>query len=370
MRAATATSAVGADGTEWTPRIVVLHGPDRSPLEPPGGAPGAFHGVISRGLMEELGPAAAPDWERWAPWMDAALAGTPAALAVVPAAVVDAARRCEWTTLLDGAEAAVAFAAASMPPLLRELAAGFGPDRVEAVELWLVKEGHTSSVWRAAVTPPGGGEPVCAALNVARDAAAGAELLQSAEELERVRAATDVRVARVLGTGASADGAPAVVAQEWVDGARELAFLRRRDDGLVRLHAIERFITDEHSPAQLTGAVGRVLDGDEHEAAAHAATRLLLDAATPGSDEDTVALPSFDVDHGDLVWTDGGVALVALAPRRDLVARTAVREHLLDAWPDRYGITDGPGRAAIHRGVDAAFNAVGDRLELSRGVHV
>jgi hypothetical protein len=185
-----------------------------------------------------------------------------------------------------------------------------------------------------------------------------------------VRAATDVRVARVLGTGAAADGVPAVVAQEWVDGSRELAFLRRRGDGLVRLHAVERFITDERSPARLAGAVGRTLDEDEHEAAAHAATRLLLDAATPGSDADTVALPRFDVDHGDLVWTDEGVALVALAPGSDLVARVSLREHLLDAWPNRYGIADRLGRAAIHRGVDAALNAAGGRLELSRGVHV
>jgi hypothetical protein len=365
---ATATPS-GASGAEHTPEVMVLHGPDRSPIDPESAAR-PFHGIVSRGLMDELGPDAAADWLRWAPWLDAALGGMAAALALVPAPIVDAARRSGWTTFANGAEAAVAFAAAGMKPLLEQLAAGFGPDRVASVELWQVKEGHTSSVWRLTVTPLGDRVPVRAALNVARDTAAGDELLDSAEELERLRASSEVPVARVLGTGAAADNAPAILAQEWIDGARELAFLRRRTDGLVRLHAVERFLTDEDSPARLVGAVGRQLDDDEHEAAAYAATRVVLDGAVPGPAEGTVALPSFDVDHGDWVWGNGGPALVAVSPGREIVLRDALRERLLDLWPERHGITDGVGREAIQRGVTAAFRAAGNRLELSRVVQV
>lgn len=351
------TSATPWDvtGAETAPRVVALHGPDRRPLWPPGGA-GPFHGIVSRGLMEELGADAAPDWPRWAPWLDAALTGMPAALAIVPAAIVGAARRCGWTTFQEGVEAAVAFTAASIKPLLRQLSAGFDPDRVASVELWQLKEGHTSSVWQLTITPKNDGRPARAALNVARDDAASEELLQTAEEIERLTQSSDVPVARVLHRGTAMHGAAAVVAQEWVEGARELAFLRRRD-GLVRLHAIERFVTDADAPARILGAIGRQLDDDDHAAASYAATRLLLDGAVPGPIEGTVALPRFDVDHGDWVWGADGPALVALARGSEVVPRASAREYMLDLWPERHGISDGDGRRAIQRGVTAAFRA-------------
>jgi hypothetical protein len=197
-------------------------------------------------------------------------------------------------------------------------------------------------------------EFIRAALNVARDDAGGDELLQTASALEGLRERSQVRVAAVIATQ-STESAPHVVAQEWVEEAFELAFLRSSRGDTVRLHAINRFLTDPQYPAHITSAIGRRLDDDEHHAAAYTATRLVLEGAELDRNSGALLLPHADVAHGDWVWTEDGPCLVALSSEWEVVRPDKAVEHILDLWPGRHGVTDEHGRRLLRRAAWAAI---------------
>jgi hypothetical protein len=312
-----------------------------------------FHGIASAGLLPHLPPDGDREWARWAPALEPALEGDESALRVVPNGIVAAARSCGWTSFADGARAARSFAERELDSLLAALGAGCGADKVARIELWQVKEGQRSSVWRLSAVPAGGGEPARAALNVARDRVAGEELLRAAARLEQLRGIAPDRVARVLGVDCGG-GEPAVVAQEWIEDARELAFLRIRSDGRIRLHAIDRFVTDEREPGRITGVVGERLGPVEHAAAAYEATRLLIGGAE-ALPRDRVAFPRTDVNRGDWVWTPRGPVVVAVGSRPDRVPAARALDHVLNVWPERHGVSDPGGRRVLRRAAAAAI---------------
>jgi hypothetical protein len=110
----------------------LLYGPDRLPLEENADATAArwdyrpFHGIVSLGLR--LHPACTPErWRAAAPLLDTAPRTE---------ALARAARDCGVLSF-DESLAAAAHAACE-----------YGED-ASVVELWNLKEGHTTSVWRA-----------------------------------------------------------------------------------------------------------------------------------------------------------------------------------------------------------------------------
>jgi hypothetical protein len=334
------------------PRVAVLHGPDARPVTP-NGPVRPFHGIASAGLLPHLPLDGGREWARWAPALDPALEGDEEALGIVPPGVVEAARSCGWTSFADGTRAARTFAEGELDALLEAVGAGFGSADVARIELWQVKEGQRSSVWRLSATPAGGGEPARAALNVARDRVAGDELLRGAARLEQLREVAPERVARVLGVECGG-GEPPVVAQEWIDDARELAFLRIRRDGRVRLHAVDRFVTDEREPGRIAGVVGERLGAAEHAAAAYEATRILV-AGAERLPQDRVAFPRMDVNRGDWVWTERGPVLIAVGSEPERMQAARALDHVLNLWPERHSVRDPEGRNVLRRAAAAAL---------------
>jgi hypothetical protein len=326
-------------------QVALLHGPTRTPVGD--GAPcRPFHGIVGLGLLEILPPGGACEWEVAAPLLDAALSGDAASTERLPAGLLTAARERGVLSFAQSAAAAVCFAAQHV-------------DAASCIELWNVKEGHTSSVWRLSADGPDGVRTRLA-LNIARDDVAGAELERSADVLDDLARRTSVPVAAVVACARVAlpgDGAPCphVVAQEWVDDAVEVGFLRDRSEGVRRLYAIERFVTSGEVPGRITGAVGRRLTDDEHIEVARCATRVALDGADVDADGLSISFPRLDLNHGDWVWTPDGPHAVAAAGKRVTVRADRAAAHLLSVWVNRYGIEDEHGRELLARGTDAAL---------------
>jgi len=101
--------------------------------------------------------------------------------------------------------------------------------RAERIELWSVREGRTSSVWRVELDAAAWEAPIVLALDVARGSgAAAAELRAIAAELARMHADDARRINRVVARDevavapdVNAKRVPVVVST-WLEGAREL----------------------------------------------------------------------------------------------------------------------------------------------------
>lgn len=287
-------------------------------------------------------------WERIAAWLDPALDGvvTPP---VVPRSVVAAARACGVLTFADGMAVAATFAT-------ERLGAIVGAE-FRAAELWHLKEGHTSSVWRVLLRAPDGSDAGVIALNVARDRPAGDELERSVEVLDALGATRSVPVAHVIGGGrvphpSAPHGQVAVVVQEWMEGARELGFAPARDG--VRLHAIDAFLIDEAWPGRISGVRGTPLTDAEHRDVAYDLTRAVLAAAR--THPEGLVLPHVDIHQGDCVWCDGQLGIVAAAALPDVVAPNDVAAHVL-TFLGGYVPEEAPAHRPLRAGAEAALRA-------------
>jgi hypothetical protein len=329
-------------------RVTVRHGPAATPVVA-GRSYRPFHGIASRGMLDRLPTDGQVALERWSPLLDAALAGDEFALATVPKDVVEAARACGMLTFAQSAAAAAQFVAHE----LREVVAP-----ATHVELWNVKEGHTSSVWRLTVDPPER-PTVRLALNVGRDHLASDELERSAAILDEVTASSlAVTVAAVVARGrVTVPGAPglrpAVVVQEWVEGASELALLPRRGGGR-RLYAVERWVTAEQEPGRIAGAVGHRLTDTEHKQVAECATRFLLDTVRLAG-RAALRFPRIDVEHGDWMWGADGLYVVATAGDEDIVSCADARQHLRSIWTRCHAPADPEVELLFDTGTDEAL---------------
>lgn len=267
-----------------TSRAVELrYGPDRFPIEATAAETEGryhhrpFHGIIGRGLLES----GACDPQRWveiAPDLDHLLCAADGTSAETPDVVVRAARDVGTLTFDQSIDTARAAAERTLP---------VGADRIE---LWNVKEGHTSSVWSAR-TPDGD----AVAINVARDRIAGAELRSSGEQL--LRSATGVPVAAVLDHFV-VDGTDVLV-QRWLKGATEINLALRRGERV--LAAVHRFVTDPADPARIQHLDAIALTVEQHRIA----------GAAMGSAVATLGARCFEVNDGDWVLHEGRVVLVA-----------------------------------------------------------
>jgi hypothetical protein len=268
-----------------------------------------FHGIISRGLLavvrgsEELAAA----WARHAHRLHAGPDGGPADGGL--RALREAARACGVLGL--GHSAACA----------REYVARYcwrsAPDGPAAVELWNLKEGHTSSVWHVAVRARGAARPEEFVVNVARDAAAGEELLATSRAMRRIaRAWPGANMARVLDVAAVDPGLPGmrgpvpVTRNEWVADSHEIHRLgcAAPGEGGGDLVLVERFVARPGEPWRTRSIVGRRLDAAQRRRVEDDVRRF----------EERVGerfAVGVDLGDGDVVWNGKRAIVVAVAER-------------------------------------------------------
>ncbi len=270
------------------PTFTLYHGPDRTEIST---TEGPFHGIVPRALVGVVG---LDDWRLYAHRFFDDATEENGSLALLR----QAARQSHVLSFRHSAEAAQRF-------VERRL------DLQEArCDLWNIKEGHTSSVWRVTVDGENAsGEFI---LNVARDDAAGLELARTAWTMQAIGDCyPDLAMAKVEDIAeVEIDyfGQPAAVTvtrNELVRDALEIHLGRDRQTGEPTHVVVERFLMSPEQPSEIVHIFGRVMTHTEC-LRLEAGLAAFLDAALQ------VAPVALDINDGDIVWADSRAVVVAI----------------------------------------------------------
>lgn len=296
-------------------------GPDRRPMqrEPRVYGGSHYHGRVPRSLLGEVGDGV--PWNLAAPLVEAALWGHGAGSGAhggdegvgEAAAWVAAARRAGMVSLRAGMEIARAVAA--------RVADQSGH---ESGDLWLVKEGHTATVWQLQL-----GDEVLG-ISVSRDAVAAAELAAAAGLMRRWRGRAPDRVVDVyavvremFATGQGAVEATAVVG-EWVTGMElHVPADPGRRFGLLAVGWLAGASGDARAWGQQV--FGRWLADDEAARTWAALGELMVALAEPGPHG--WMLPSMRINEGDIMIGASGPTIVAAEAMVAAEAHDLARMH-------------------------------------------
>lgn len=162
-----------------------------------------------------------------------------------------------------------------------------------SAEVWHLKEGHTSSVWKVTTADE---EFV---LNVARDRAASDELRRTSIRMMELQGHAGVTMADVIDVGPVAPADVFVARNEWIHDALEVH--QERDPRRPYL-LVERFLTADDAPARIVSIYGRRCTQDEQRR---------IDEDLARFREVTGA--SLDLGHGDVVWNGCEAIVVAIS---------------------------------------------------------
>lgn len=184
-------------------------------------------------------------------------------------------------------------------------------DKITGVNLWNIKEGHTSSVWKTDVATPSG--TTTFAINIARDDAAGLELKTCSEKMQQVgKFCPDINLAKVLDIRIfkpSFSSIEIVVTKnEWVQNAFEIHMRKKRNYGEGELLMVERFLTNSESPANITSVRGKIFHTKETRLIHSQINDFLNQAASCLS-----TVPSLEINDGDVVWNGEKAVIVAIS---------------------------------------------------------
>jgi hypothetical protein len=196
---------------------------------------------------------------------------------------------------------------------------------IEQVRLTAMAEGHTSSVVRTAAWCKGRPAPLVFGLNIARDMSDAAdELEMNVRDLREWAAADRESAATVYGAGPGRfpwfgqTARVPVVAVGWLEWARELHVVRRREDaGRCRFFLIDEF---REGKGALPHLVGRELDDASSDKIWAAIVQKRTAAAGIDWQGGWLEAPDVELNHGDVVAAADGdavrVAFVGSSARR------------------------------------------------------
>jgi hypothetical protein len=179
------------------------------------------------------------------------------------------------------------------------------------IELWNIKEGHTSTVWKVTVKTPEFEDIFV--VNVSRDLEAGVELKETSEKLMIIAGMyPDLNLAKVLDIySLSENFLPSeviITKNEWVDNSFEVHSRRNLRSKHEELIMVEQFLTHRNDPAFITSVIGRVFSQYESEKIFSQINHFLKMGAA--------CLPGglrVDINHGDVVWNGERAIVIAIS---------------------------------------------------------
>lgn len=296
--------------------VILRHGPAATPfvigengevVDAEGRTP--FHGIISRALLGHARrePDRLPPWAEFGHRLDSSANRNDVGGGLD--FWRDAARACGVLRFGQSAAAARSYAErlANAPSAERVLGIKLARGETPTIDLWNVKEGHTSSVWRARFTGEGGAAEC--AINVARDPEAARELRRTSLVLRLIARdwskANLARVRQIANVTLPDLADPVLVTcNDWIANALELHLLPGAEDGDVAWIAVERFISSADAPAQICRILGRRLNEVEVTRVEANITEFLARGARFRA--------QLDVNDGDLVWDGDHAVVVAI----------------------------------------------------------
>jgi len=174
------------------------------------------------------------------------------------------------------------------------------------IDIWNIKEGHTSSVWKILVI---GNTNDTYILNVARDYEASKELKETSEKLQTIgRLVSDAEIAKVLEITTIKDNLlpfeVIVTRNQWIHNSFEIHCRKSRVTDTDELILVDKFLTESNNPASITSVLGRRFSEIETKKIYGHINHFLTKAATC-----LKVKPSLNINDGDLVW-DGEKAIV------------------------------------------------------------
>lgn len=178
------------------------------------------------------------------------------------------------------------------------------------VELWNIKEGHTSSVWKVSLSCRG--KDIVFIVNVARDQAAGLELKETSERLKIIGDQfSDINLARVYDIFTLHDTSlpceVVITRNEWIDDSYEIHSRINKETGDEQLMIVERFLTDIDNPAQITSVYGRLFNQPEVKEIRDQVDNFLGKASSC-----LPSKPQLNLREGDVVWNGKFAVVVAI----------------------------------------------------------
>lgn len=174
-------------------------------------------------------------------------------------------------------------------------------------ELWNIKEGHTSSVWKVTVA-----NEESFVLNVARDKVACEELKTLSTHLKKITDEGDTsNLAKVYDIVEIEDERlpikVIVTKNEWIYDSFEIHSRINLKTNQEELLLVERFITDVQKPAEITSILGRVFSATETQKIKKEISNFLTQATTCLSHT-----PEININDGDVVWNGDKAIVIAI----------------------------------------------------------
>lgn len=288
--------------------IAFFHGAEKVPfaLGPDGRiAPASnipFHGIISTGLLRRFRENGTPSaiWLAYAHRIHDGTEDNDARLA----AIRNDAKQCAVLSFGQSALAAQRYVENYCATELKTESA--------SCEVWNIKEGHTSTVWRVAIDHGFGAPLTEFIVNVARDKAAGRELVRTSSKMQAItQRRPDINLAKVLAIdkvrvscGGETLKVP-VTRNEWIADAYEIHQTGDQTNGTDKYLLIERFLTHSDRPSHIRSIRGRRFNSHECQLITKDIERFLTEAAL----ECPVHI---DINQGDVVWNGTQAIVVAI----------------------------------------------------------
>lgn len=179
-------------------------------------------------------------------------------------------------------------------------------------EIWNIKEGHTSSVWKIYISNCTDYEHQFI-INVARDYEAGFELENTSNKMKSiVEHCPDINIARVIDiqkVPIKYDKDPievVVTKNEWIENSYEIHTVKDKSDDKEQYLLIERFLTKKENPAQIISVYGRRISKEDD-------IRIKQDIESFLSSSCKHTSTNININEGDVVWNGNHATIIAIS---------------------------------------------------------